>query len=556
MRPLDRRLIRLSPSARRFLGACGLLGLGTAATIIVQASLLAWIVDAVFLRQEGWRNIAPAIGLLALIAVARGLIAWVLEAGGHRTADRTTRDLRSAYARHVLLDRPGDTSRSSGTAAAAAIQGVDALDPYFSKYLPAFVLGLIVPVAILVRVALIDPLSAVIMLLTIPLIPLFGILIGKATETQARARYATLGRLSSHFLDILRGLTTLRAFNRGAAQESRIAETGEAYRRETMKTLRIAFLSALVLELAATLSVAVIAVEIGIRLVGGHMAFAPAFTILILAPELYAPLRNSAAQFHASADGIAAADALLGPIERGPAARGTLSPLDPRDVPIRFEQVGFAYPDRPGAVLERATLEVIPGERIAIVGSSGIGKSTIARLLLLFDEPTEGRIAIGELDLREVDPAAWRRHIAWVPQRPSLTTGTIAETIALGAPGATREEVADAARAAAAEGFISSLPEGYATRVGSGGLGLSVGQVRRIALARALLIDAPVLLLDEPTTSLDASTAEELAAAIERLPRTQTIVMITHDHVLAARLADRVVTLRDGAIVPAAEVPR
>lgn len=556
MRPVDSRLLRLSPGIRRFLGTCGLLGLGTAATIVVQASLLAWVVDAVFLRHRGWSDVAPALVLLAAVALLRGLLAWALEAAGHRTAATTTRDLRTAYAQHVLIDRPGDTSRASGAAAAAAVQGVDALDPYFSKYLPALALGLIVPAVILVRVAFIDLLSAAIMLLTIPLIPLFGMLIGRATAAQARARYATLGRLSSHFLDIVRGLTTLRAFNRGAAQADRIAETGEAYRRETMKTLRIAFLSALVLELAATLSVAVIAVEIGIRLVNGHMAFAPAFTILILAPELYAPLRNSAAQFHASADGIAAADALLGPIERGPVARGGGAPHDPRDVPIRIEHVDFAYPGRPDRILADASLELVPGERVAIVAPSGSGKSTLARLLLLFDHPDAGRVAIGDMDLRDVDPDAWRRHIAWVPQRPHLTSGTVAEAIALGDPSASHERIADAARAASAEEFIAALPSGYATRIGSGGTGLSIGQIRRLALARALLRDASLLLLDEPTTSLDHDTSTAIVAAIRRLPRNQTMVIITHDPAVADALADRVLTLRDGKLVQTREARR
>ncbi len=556
MRPVDSRLIRLSASARRFLGACGLLSVASAVAILAQASLLAWVVNAVFLEGRGLDAVDTALLLLAGVALVRGLLAWALEAAGHRTASQAMRELREAYARHVLLERPGDTDRASGAAAMAAIQGVDALDPYFAKYLPAFVLGIIVPLAILIRVATIDLLSAAIMLVTIPLIPVFGILIGKATETQARARYATLGRLSTHFLDVLRGLPTLRAFNRGAAQTEHIAETGEAYRRETMKTLRIAFLSAFVLELAATLSVAVIAVEIGIRLVGGHMAFAPAFTVLVLAPELYAPMRNSAAQFHASADGIAAADALLTPIERGPLPHGTVLPLDPGDAPIRFEHVSFAYDDRPGAVLDDLSLELVPGERVAIVGPSGTGKSTILRLLLLFDHPDAGRIAIGDTDLRDVDPEAWRRLTAWVPQRPHLTAGTIAEAIALGDPGASRERIADAARAAAAEAFIATLPAGFETRIGSGGAALSLGQVRRVALARALLRDAPLLLLDEPTTSLDRESADAIAASLRRLPRTQTLLVITHDHALAMSLADRVLVLDGGRLADAREVRR
>ncbi len=556
MRPVDPRLIRHSPSTRRFLGICGLLGIGTAATIIVQASLLAWTINAVFLEHRSLAAVTPALLMLVGVALGRGLLAWALEAGGHRAAAKTTLDLRRAFVRHTLLERPGDTRISSGAAATAAIHGVDALDPYFAKYIPALALAVIVPVAILVQVAMIDVISAVIMLATIPLIPIFGILIGKATAAQARSRYLALGRLSSHFLDIVRGLTTLRAFNRGPAQAERIAEMGETYRRETMRTLRIAFLSALVLELAASLSIAVIAVEIGIRLVAGQMLFVPAFTILILAPELYAPLRTAAAQFHASADGVAAAEELMSPMEQPALEQGREAPLDPRDVPVRLEHVAFEYGERAGVVLNDVSLELIPGERVAIVGPSGAGKSTLARLLLLFEHPTRGRVRIGDTDLRTIDPTAWRALVAWVPQRPNLTNGTIAEAIALGRPHATRDAVSDAARAAAAEGFIASLPAGYETRVGSGGTTLSAGQVRRIALARAFLCDASLLLLDEPTTSLDHESAQAIATAIQRLPRTQTMLIITHDLSLAEQLADRVLTLTDGRLVDSTGVVR
>jgi thiol reductant ABC exporter CydD subunit len=433
------------------------------------------------------------------------------------------------------------------------VQGVDALDPYFARYLPALAMALVVPLAILAWVATIDLLSAAVMLVTIPLIPIFGILIGRTTSSAAHARYAALGRLAGHFLDVVRGLTTLRAFNRGAAQADGIAETGEEYRRETMRVLRVAFLSSLVLELAASLSVAVIAVEIGVRLVGGSIAFAPAFAVLILAPELYQPLRNVAAQFHASADGLAAAERILDAVDGEPAPRGAKPALDPRDAPIRFDGVDFAYPSRPDApVLRDAAFAIAPGERVAIVGPSGIGKSTIARLLLRFDEPDAGRVAIGEQDLADVDPDDWRERIAWVPQRPALTSGTIADAIALGRPGADRSAIADAARAAGAEAFIAELPAGLDTRVGDGGVELSTGQTRRIALARALLRDAPLLLLDEPTTSLDADSAAIVAAALERLPRNRSMLLITHDPELAARIADRVLVVEDGAVRPLA----
>ncbi len=513
----------------------------------MQATLLAGVVNTLFIERRPASEVLLSLVLLAGTALVRGATAWALDAGGHRAAAAVIRDLRRAFVHHLLRAHPG-TPESSGATAATATHGVDALDPYFSRYLPALALGLVVPVAILGRIALIDAASALIMLMTIPLIPLFGALIGKATAAQARARYIALGRLSSHFLDVVRGLTTLRAFNRSEAQAGRLADSGEAYRRETMRTLRIAFLSALVLELAATLAVAVIAVEVGLRLVSGRMEFAPAFLILVLAPEVYAPLRNAAAQFHASADGIAAADRILTPLGQVRFPSGDAVPLDPRDVPIRFEHVRFAYPDRPAQVLDDVTFELAPGERVAIVGPSGSGKSTIIRLLLLFDQPDSGRLTIGGTDLRSVSPTAWRELVAWVPQRPQLTTGTIADAIGLGRRHATRAAIADAARAAGAEQFIAALPDGFETRVGDGGSGLSAGQVRRIALARAFLRGAPLLLLDEPTTSLDHESAELIAAAIQGLPRASTMLVITHDHDFAASVATRILELRGGCL--------
>jgi ATP-binding cassette subfamily C protein CydD len=322
-----------------------------------------------------------------------------------------------------------------------------------------------------------------------------------------------------------------------------------------MGTLRIAFLSALVLELAATLGVAIVAVEIGIRLDHGSMGLAPALTILVLAPELYVPLRSAAAQFHASADGVAAADHILGAVEAeapiAAPARG--EPLDPRDVPVRLERVSFAYPGRAGPVLDEVSLVLAPGERVALVGPSGAGKSTIARLLLGFDPPGGGRLLAGADDLADLDADAWRRRIGWVPQRPHLPAGTIADAIRLGAPAAPIAEIADAARRAGAETFIAALPDGYATRIGDGGTGISAGQARRIALARALLRDASLLILDEPTTSLDAESAGVVADALERLPHGPTMLVITHDREFARRIADRIVDIADGRILTSAE---
>ena len=540
--------MRAAPAVRRFLAACVVLAVATAAVVVAQASLIGDIVSRGFLGGRGLTVLATPIAALAAAAILRGALAWAFEAGGHLAAASTTRCLRRALVERVLA--AGAEGRSAADVATAAVDGVDALDPYFSRYLPQLVLAAVVPVAVLVWVAVIDLESALIMAATLPLIPVFGILVGREARRRARARHAALTRLGGHFLSVVRGLPTLRAYNRGAVQAERIAATSDAYRRETMGTLRIAFLSALVLELAATLGTAIVAVEIGIRLDGGGISLGPALTVLVLAPELYLPLRSAAVQFHASADGMAAAERIFAELDALPEPAGmsaTAAPLPPAE--LYLDGVGFTYPGRTDPALDRVDLAVAPGERVALVGPSGAGKSTLARLLLRFDEPGRGRLRYGAHDLDDVALDRWRATVAWLPQRPRLPSGTVADAIRLGRPHASDDELVAAARGAAADAFIRVLPEGYETRVGDGGSGLSAGQLRRVALARALLRDAPILLLDEPTTNLDPASAAEVAAALADAPRDRTLIVITHDDALAARVADRIVRLEAGRLL-------
>ena len=545
MRLVDPRLARRFPAVRRFVFICGLLALLSAAAITAQAGLLALAIDGIFFKSETVGAILGIVGLLLIVALLRGVLVWAFEAVGPRAAQITIRDLRRSFVEAALERRPGAPETTSAEATTAALRGLDALDPYFARFLPSVASAIVVPIAIVICVAFLDPLSALVMLLTAPLIPIFGILVGSSASAQARARYAALGRLSSHFLNVVRGLTTLRIFNRGRAQIPLLEETGEAYRLETYRTLRLAFLSSLVLELAASLSIAVIAVEIGVRLIGGSMEFLPALAILVLAPELYQPLRNLAAQFHASADGVAALDRILEPIDATETAPtpGTLPAPDPRIAAITFAGVRFAYADRAACVLDDLDLVIAPGERVALVGPSGAGKSTIARLLLDFETPTDGTISVGDQDLRDLDPDSWRAHIGWVPQHPVLTRGSLADAIRLGAPEATDDQVRRAIAQAALADTVATLPQGAATPIGDGARRLSAGQTRRVALARALVRDPSLLLLDEPTASLDGDSAESIADAIAALPRDRSLLLITHDPALAARIADRVVTI-------------
>ncbi len=472
----------------------------------------------------------------------------MFEVAGRRAAATTLSELRLALVERRLRDQPAALDRAeAGELTAATVQGVDALEAYFARYLPQLVLGCIVPVAVLVWVAAVDLESALIMLLTLPLVPLFMWLIGRYTEVRTRERWQALRLLSSHFLDVVRGLPTLRAFNRGEAQAATIADVSERYRRATMGTLRVSFLSGSVLELAATLGVALVAVTVGVRLDRGGIGFEAALVVLVLAPELYLPIRRLGAQYHASADGVAVAGRILDLLDAPPAvSSGRL--VAPSLSPIRFERVSFAYPARPGPVLDGVDLELAPRETVALVGPSGAGKSTLAALLLRLAEPTGGRIAVSGVDLADCDAAAWRTQLAWVPQRPVILRGTVAENIRLGDAVAADARVVEAAVLAGADRFVRALPQGYATVVGDGGRPLSAGERRRIALARAFLRDAPLVVLDEPTADLDPDAADVVAEAVVRLASGRTTLLITHRPELVAA-ADRVVALGQGGLV-------
>jgi ABC-type transport system involved in cytochrome bd biosynthesis fused ATPase/permease subunit len=315
-----------------------------------------------------------------------------------------------------------------------------------------------------------------------------------------------------------------------------------------MGTLRVSFLSGSVLELAATLGVALVAVTVGVRLVEGGLGLQAGLTVLVLAPELYLPMRQLAAQFHASADGIAVAERMLALIDGAPTAGpgGALAAPSPLDAPVRLESVSFAYPARPGLVLDELDLELLPRETVALVGPSGSGKTTVANLLLRFAQPVSGRISVGDIDLATCRADLWREQIAWVPQHPTIFRGTVADNIRLGNPGATRRALRDAAVLAGADRFIQALPFGYETLVGDGGRPLSAGESRRIALARAFVRDAPLVILDEPTADLDRTSAAVVAEAVERLRTGRTVLLIAHRPELVEH-ADRVVSLDDGS---------
>jgi ATP-binding cassette, subfamily C, bacterial CydD len=547
VRPLDPRLLRRARAARTLLVVDGALGLAGAGLLIAQAALLARIVARGF---AGASLPDLRIDLFALVAVfaARGALAWGFELAGRIAATNVLSQLRMEVVERRLREHPAALDGTeSAELAGAAVHGLAPLEAYFGRFLPQLVLALVVPVAIVAWIVPLDPISALLMTVTLPLVPVFMVLIGRYTARETRVRWQALALLSNHFLDVVRGLPTLRAFNRGREQAASIGDATERYRRATMRTLRVAFLSGAVLELAATLGVALVAVTVGVRLVKGGIGLQAALTVLILAPELYLPLRSLSAQFHSSADGLAVAERLLDLSDRHVAVRRTSTVPPSPEAVLRLESVSYCYPARSAPVLHDVDLELRPGETVALVGPSGSGKSTIAGLLLGLVAPTVGRAHIGGVDLSSCDRASWWRHVAWVPQSPTLFRGTIADNIRLGAPAARDDHLLEAVRLARAD-FVHQLPQGITTIVGDGGRQLSAGQRQRIALARAFLVDAAFVILDEPTANLDPPNARAVAEAIERLRQDRTLLVITHRDDLADR-ADRVVRIDSGRVV-------
>lgn len=550
MHALDPRLLERTKSVRRLLALDTVLGIGAALAVLAQASLLARIAAHAFAHGLGASVFRVDFALLLAAFAARAGLAWAMEVAGRRAASNVLSQLRLALVKKRLHSAPiAVDGTEAAEVAAACVQGIDPLEGYFARYLPQAVLAATVPLIVLAWAAVIDLESAVIMLLTLPLVPMFMWLIGRYTARRTQARWDALRRLSTHFLDVVRGLPTLRALGRAKDEAVTIAEVSERYRVATMETLRVSFLSGSTLELAATLGVALVAVTAGVRLVDGGLGLQAGLTVLVLAPELYLPFRRLGAEYHASADGLAVAQRIFDLLD-APAvisAGGVWPAPSPARATVALERVSFSYPARAGVVLSDVDLELVPGETVALIGESGAGKSTVAALLLALLEPTAGRVTVGGVDLRSCRRDEWRQQVAWVPQRPMLLRATVAENIALGDLGAPRRRIYEAAALAGADQFVAELPQGYETVVGHGGRPLSPGERRRIALARAFLRSPSLVILDEPTADLDPRSVEIISEAVRRLQGWRTMLLIAHRSELVT-LADRVVRLSGGRV--------
>lgn len=524
---MDHRLWRQSAAVRPYLVAavaCGVLITGvTIAAAVVLAQLVSGVItDPATRSLSHWSG---ALWLLTALWAVRALAQWLQGRLSQRGATAAIADLSAQLLRVVATLPPRRLAAERDSAAALITRGLDGLRPYFTSYLPAVLLAGILTPAAVVAIACYDLQAAAIVVIALPLIPVFMVLIGLVTKDRSTAALAAMTTLQSRLLDLVAGIPTLRALGRIAGSSTRIAELGAAHRRSTMSTLRISFLSALVLELLATLGVALVAVSVGMRLVYGEIALSAALTALLLAPEVFWPLRRVGVEFHAAQDGKTAAAKAFALLDNLPARASGNHTIPATGTAVHVDELDA---------------DLTPGSVTVLTGPNGCGKSTALQAMLGLAEPASGHVTIGEIDLAEVDLPSWWSRVAWLPHRPALIPGTVRANLELFGPLA---EFQNTCRAVGFDEVLDELPEGLDTVIGRNGIGLSLGQRQRLGLVRALGSGAPVLLLDEPTAHLDSRLeARVLDTVVERARAGATVVVVGHrDPVLA--IADQVVRL-------------
>ncbi|GAB6170638.1 thiol reductant ABC exporter subunit CydD [Paradesulfitobacterium aromaticivorans] len=562
---LDKRMLGEAKGVAGYLalalGFAWLVSLGT----VFQAKYLAMVVNGVFLAGNDLAQLWPWLKLTLLFMILRALWQWLSSVWAVRAAVRVKDSLRRRLLDRLFFLGPlYMRGEKEGELINLLTAGVDALEEYFARYLPQLALAALVPLTLLLFIFPVDFITGIIVLLTVPLIPLFMILIGKMADQKAKQQWQSLSRMSGHFLDMLKGLSTLKLFGRSRDQSRVIARISDAFRVETLAVLRIAFLSALVLEFMATISTALVAVSLGLRLVENRLSFVDAFFLLQIIPEVYLPLRQLGSSFHSAMSGVSAAEKVFAILEDEPSSQGGRvngegrdeAPFKVDEVQVEFREVTFAYAgetlgSQPGPsplALAGVSFSLGSGQKIALMGPSGAGKTSIVNLLLKFAEPLAGEILVNGRLLRDLSRDEWYRNVAVVSQFPSLFSASVRDNIALGRRESSEEEIRQAARLAGAEEFIARLPLGYETQVGEGGFRLSGGQAQRIALARAFLKNAPLLILDEPTAGLDVVAEARIEQALEELCRGRTVLVIAH-RLSNVQGADRILVLEQGKIV-------
>ena len=546
---LHKQLLNEAISKSRLLALVTAVNSSGGLLAVLQAYYLALSINAVFLEGAAVSAITNWLALLAAVIFCRSIVVWWGDILAHRLALTIQTELRQRLLQHLLALGPVMVSRQpSGSMVNLLTEGIENLEPYFARYLPQIVTAALVPLFILVFVFYQDRIAALLLLLTAPLIPFFMLLIGKAAEKLNKKQWEKLSYLSSHFLDVLQGITTLKVFGRSKEQAAVIARMSGEFRDTTLQVLRVAFLSALALELIATISTALVAVTVGLKLLFGDLAFTQAFFVLLLAPEYYLPLRLLGTHFHAGMAGAAAAEQIYRVLAIPVLPEAVSQEPFPRQssISLSFDKVSFAYQTGGEWALKGIEFAIRAGERVAVVGESGAGKTTIANLLLRFIRPNAGEIRINDRLLDELSCADWLRQVAYVPQTPHLFSGTVTDNIAFGGS-YSQEAVAEAAKQAGAHAFIEQLPQGYQTIVGEGGRSLSGGERQRLAIARAFLLDAPLILLDEATASLDPYSENVISSALKKLFQGRTVIIIAHRLSTISR-ADRIIVLEQGQV--------
>jgi ATP-binding cassette, subfamily C, bacterial CydD len=536
--------------ARRLLGLATALDLGVVGATIAQIAAASQIVEQVLLDGGGLQRVR----MVALALVAATLVRSVLVGARAMVGERAATHVKATARRDALagLVRTGPSGimhERAGELVALLGPGVERLDAWIARYLPQRVLSVSGPLLIAVYVAWLDPLSAAVLVGSAPIVPVLMLAVGSYAEQRTRAQWTALAQLSGYLLDVLQGLPTLKLFGREMDEAQRVALAGEAFRVRTMQALRQAFLSGFVLELLTTAAIALVAVELGVRLLNGAVAFGPTLQVLLLAPEFYRPLRELGAQRHAALEARPVAERVstllaAARIEVGSAPASQMVRVNR----VELVDVSYRYPNAPGPALEHVHISLPPGSRTALVGPSGGGKSTLVKLLLRFVDPSSGAIYADGVPIHHLSPEAWRQAVALVPQHPHLFDTSALDNLRLARPAATLDDVVAAAELAGAHEFLRRLPDGYHTRLGERGARLSRGEAQRVAIARAFLKEAPLLILDEPTSALDPDSERVVRDGLARLGHGRTVVVVAHRLATVVH-ADQIVVLDGGVIV-------
>ncbi len=549
MNKISRRLLQHLAQLRLFVAAMIALATLAGILIVAQAILIVRVISGVFLDRQTLAQVSFLLLTLLLVMFGRAALSWGNDVVTNLAATRAKTRLRDRLLAHLHTLGPAYTrGERSGELANTLVEGAEALDAYFGQLLPQVFATACIPAIVFIVVLIDDPISSVILLVTAPLLPFLLYLVGKLSSAVTRQQWSQMSLLSAHFLDVMQGLTTLKLFGRSEAQGETIQRMSERFRVVTMRVLRVAFQSSLVMELGATLSVAMVAVEVGVRLLYGGIPFDRAFLALLLAPEFYQPLRALGTQFHASMSSTAAAERMFDILDQ-PVPSFPTGALPDLQRSLRFQHVSYAYRDegttRPA--LRDVTLTIERGQKLALVGPSGAGKSTLAQLALRFIEPDAGTLLADDVPFENFSAQSWRKLVAWVPQRPYLFNASVADNIRLGRPDASMNDVIQAAQQAHLHDFIQTLPGGYDTIIGERGARLSGGQAQRLSLARAFLKDAPLLILDEATSNLDSESEEHVVTAMRQLMKGRMTLVIAH-RLSTVFDADQIVVLNEGRI--------